>query len=628
MFEPTPGVLRTSILEERKMRHLNGSMKSVLETVCRVALVSAVGGLGATSLVGCDVESPTPDDASSREEAFPPSDMVGPGAGAETVTLAQVKSCLASSAAQGNNITNVVNFGAAGQQATSTIAAAGYPAGDCYLVVSGGDAANWSTVGNVNAQPAVACTPDPVYGALCDVGGVDVSIFVPAGSTKITFDYKFMEWDYVPFEDPLQITLYNQAGQPVASTGSQNSCEFSNKQGSDLSIGNLRTVAFSVGAFQNTTVKIRFQASDRNDHILDSGGLINNLQVIGGAMPCGSAVCGGCANAANCAAIDADADGVNACTDCNDNNPNIKPGAAEICNQLDDNCSGVADENSVCCVDNDGDGVTGCNGDCNDNNPNIKPGKPEICDGVDNDCNGLIDFIGTQPVCAPPDDDGDGYNQNDDCNDGDASIYPGAPESCNFTDDDCDGVVDDGVCATACVTITDGVNGGSSEDVPLLGDYPTYAAGNDFGAHTGISSGGNENHSLFRFNLSQITAGLGPNDDINVTSATFSVHVAWNPSYNQVSVHGCNANWGEFSASYNNYPASNCDANPTSSFNAGGVGFRSANVTALATQWLTGAHANYGFMLREAPVNSHYFYTNGPTTELNPKLEICYFVSH
>jgi len=43
------------------------------------------------------------------------------------------------------------------------------------------------------------------------------------------------------------------------------------------------------------------------------------------------------------------------------------------------------------CKDLDGDGVTDCAGDCNDADPKMRPGLAEVCDGRDNDCNGGVD---------------------------------------------------------------------------------------------------------------------------------------------------------------------------------------------------------------------------------------------
>ena len=88
-----------------------------------------------------------------------------------------------------------------------------------------------------------------------------------------------------------------------------------------------------------------------------------------------------------------------------------------------------------CEFDRDGDGyssIGSCAGtadDCNDNNPDVYPGAPEICDGLDNDCFGQIDE-GLVPVDA----DGDGYYAVDscgagvdDCNDSDGNINPCGP---------------------------------------------------------------------------------------------------------------------------------------------------------------------------------------------------------
>ncbi|WP_242121693.1 MopE-related protein [Aestuariivivens sediminicola] len=106
-------------------------------------------------------------------------------------------------------------------------------------------------------------------------------------------------------------------------------------------------------------------------------------------------------------------------------------------------------------TDVDGDGYSTAGGDCNDNNASIYPGATEIPDnGIDEDCDGAdlltwyLDADGdtfgdiNTPTLANTQP-ADYVSDNTDCNDADANVNPDATEVCDGIDNDCDGLVDD-----------------------------------------------------------------------------------------------------------------------------------------------------------------------------------------
>ena len=87
-------------------------------------------------------------------------------------------------------------------------------------------------------------------------------------------------------------------------------------------------------------------------------------------------------------------------------------------------------------TDADGDGAASC-WDCDDNDASTFPGNVELCDGTDNDCDALTEAAGGEG-----DADGDGEIACSDCDDNDANNFNGNVEACDGFDNDCNGFAD------------------------------------------------------------------------------------------------------------------------------------------------------------------------------------------
>ncbi len=146
---------------------------------------------------------------------------------------------------------------------------------------------------------------------------------------------------------------------------------------------------------------------------------------------------------------DYDGDGVPVSAgDCDDANPATHPGASETWYDNEDgDCLGGNDYD----VDRDG---YDKGPDCDDEDASVHPGAADTsADGVDQDCDGNDGPTGSggsgggsgDGATSDDDDlDGDGVPQSEDCDDANASAFPGNIETCDDGfDNDCDSYVDD-----------------------------------------------------------------------------------------------------------------------------------------------------------------------------------------
>lgn len=169
----------------------------------------------------------------------------------------------------------------------------------------------------------------------------------------------------------------------------------------------------------------------------------------------------------------------------------IAHGCDGVYYHLDGDGDGFGDPDSAVLSCEPIDGRIEQGGDCNDADAAVNPAAAELCNAVDDDCDGEADD-GLEPGIYYPDTDGDGYAENfnqpeftcgnepgyaaegGDCAPDDPEIHPGAPERANGIDDNCNGEIDEDISSEddsgGPSSDSDGPSGGSGDALPGAND--------------------------------------------------------------------------------------------------------------------------------------------------------------
>lgn len=159
-------------------------------------------------------------------------------------------------------------------------------------------------------------------------------------------------------------------------------------------------------------------------------------------------------------------------------------------------------------------------------------------------------------------------------------------------------------------------------DAWLSGDQATWAAGAYPGATIGKTKSGNDAFTLVRFDLTPIPSGA------HIRTAKARIYfdgTTGTTSLMDIAAHPVLESWDEQSVTWNNWvKAGAWDFMPFWSTPAASSSYTDFDIAALVADWVSGAQANRGIMLREPKYDSHSLYTSETGPWWGPRLEVCY----